>query len=69
MFSWLTEKRCLGHESCPGSQDARIFAERRENTGFRRRLGSEAFTLTFLAAGQHQFYSYSGLIWDMTVSK
>ena len=37
LFSWLTEKGSAGHESCPGSQDREIFADRRQNTGVCRR--------------------------------
>src|ERR1700747_2888300 len=33
LFSWLTEKGSLGHESGPGSQDREIFPDRRQNAG------------------------------------
>src|ERR1700724_1126861 len=42
LFSWLTEKGGLGHESGPGSQDREIFAGRRQNAGICRRRSPKA---------------------------
>jgi hypothetical protein len=41
LFSWLTEKGVLAIESGPGSQDRKIFTDRREKAGICRRRGSE----------------------------